>query len=81
VISLARQINAASLGNFEGVADRFGHLGEQILHLFRAAQVVSLVVHAHAVAIAEQFSGLDAEQDILQLGILTPHIVHIVGGN
>ncbi len=54
-------------------------LGEKILHLFGAAQVVGVVIHAHAVAIAEQFPGLDAEQNILQLGIITPHIVHIIG--
>jgi len=79
VVALARQIQFASFGNLEGVADGFGHLGEQVLHLFRAAQVVSVVVHAHAIAVAEQFSGLNAKQNVLQFGIVPPHIVHIIG--
>ena len=78
MISLARQVEVAAFGDFESVADGFGYLREQVFHFFSASQVIGVVIHAHAVAVTEQFSGLDAKQDILQLGIIPPHIVHII---
>jgi len=79
VVAFARQVHLASFSDREGVADGFRYLGKEVLHLLRTAQVVGVIVHAHPVAVSELLARLDAEQDILQLRVIPPHIVHIVG--
>ena len=58
-----------------------GTSGNKRRHLLRAAQVVGVVGHAHALGVGEQAAGLDAQHDVLQAGVLLLDVVHVVGGH
>ncbi len=81
VVALEVQVDAAPFGDEQGIAQRLGDLGEQRSHLVRGSQVVGRIGHAHAVGVGAQRPGLDAQQDVLQLGVLGVDVVHVVGGD
>ena len=52
---------------------------EQLPHLLLALEVKLLSLKPHAVGIVNAMTGLNAHQDVLQVGILSARIVRIVG--
>ena len=52
---------------------------EQRRHLLLAAEVEVLRLVAHPVFIVHRFAGLDAQQDVMGLGVLLPEVVGVVG--
>ena len=78
VIPLETQVDCAAFGDQQGVVDSLRNGCKNRGHLFRAAQVVSVVAHAHPVGVRENATGLDRQQDILQAGVGRVNVVHIV---
>ena len=54
---------------------------EQRRHLCFAAEVEVLRLVAHPVFIVHRFAGLDAQQDVMGLGVLLPEIVGVIGAD
>ena len=54
---------------------------EQRRHLCLAAEVEVLRLVAHPVFIVHRFAGLDAQQDVMGLGVLLPKIVGVIGAD
>ena len=54
---------------------------EQRRHLLLAAEVEVLRLIAHPVFIVHRFSGLDAQQDVVGLGVLLSEIVGVIGAD
>ena len=81
VIALALDVHLAPLGDAQGVFQRVGPLGKEGRHLVLALDIVAVVGHAHAVRVGAHLARLDAEQDVLRLGVLGPAIVRVVGGH
>ncbi|MCL4535757.1 MAG: hypothetical protein M1370_11445 [Bacteroidetes bacterium] len=56
-------------------------LAEDPRHLFGTSQVEILGLHPHPVGIVHGGVGLDAEQDLLGVGVLLADVVDVVGGD
>ena len=54
---------------------------EQLRHFLLAAEVEVLRLVAHPVFIVHRFAGLDAQQDVMGLGVLLPEIVGVIGAD
>ena len=54
---------------------------KQRRHLLLAAEVEVLRLVAHPVFIVHRFAGLDAQQDVMGLGVLLPKIVGVIGAD
>ncbi|GBD30881.1 hypothetical protein HRbin32_01993 [bacterium HR32] len=75
-------VRPAALRDLHGVPDGLGELAEQRGHLLRALQVeVRDVAHAGAVGVVHRLVHLHAHEDVLRLGVLGHHVVHVVGGH
>ena len=74
------KIKIALVGNDLCVGTGIRHHGKQIVHLIRCFNVEFVGLELHTVGILHGFSGLDAEQDRLHLGILLAQVVGVVGG-
>ena len=77
----AAQLNldVRPLRDEQRVVARFGHLSEKVPHLGRALQVVLGALELEAVGVAQQRSGLDAEQRVVSDRILAVGVVAVVG--
>ena len=75
------EVKLAPVGNALGVLHGVGITGEQLLHLLRGADVEILRLIAHAVLVVHGFSGLDAQQHVVALGVLLPEIVGVIGAD
>ena len=70
-------------GEFDGVLQSFGHVGEQFVHLFRGFEVKLRHVefHTFAVGAGNCFFPADADEGVVSFGMLALQVVYIVGGN
>ncbi|KFM93090.1 hypothetical protein DJ90_2785 [Paenibacillus macerans] len=74
------QLKLAALGYFYRVGQRLGHMREQRGHLIPGFQVELVRVHFEPVFVVDRFAGADANEHILNLGVLPVQVMHIVGG-
>ena len=74
------ELHAAPLGDQPGVGDRLGHLAEEFAHLLLALEV-ELRRRKAEVLLRQAGAGLDAEHDLMRLGILLAHVVDVVGSD
>ena len=81
VILAEGEVKLAPVGNALGVLHGVGITGEQLLHLLRGADVEIPRLIAHAVLVVHGFSGLDAQQHVVALGVLLPEIVGVIGAD
>ena len=81
VILAEGEVKPAAVSNALGVLHGVGITGEQLLHLLRGADVEILRLIAHTVLVVHGFSGLDAQQHVVALGVLLPEIVGVVGAD
>ena len=81
MVALGAEIHIAALGHQQGVAERLGHLGEQLGHLLGGADVVGLLGHAHAVRIGDQRTGLDSQHDVLIARVARVDVVGVIRGD
>ena len=75
------EFQLAAVGDTLGVFHRVGIAGEQLLHLLRGTEVEVLGLIAHAVLIVHGLAGLDAQENVMALGVLLPEIVGVVGAD
>ena len=81
VILAEGEFQLAAVRDALGVLHRVGIAGEQRLHLLRGAQIEVAGLIAHAVLIIHGLAGLDAQQNIVALGVLFAQIVGVVGAH
>ena len=73
-----RKLQIAALGDLAGVLDRLGIVGKQRRHLLGRTKVEALRLIAHAVFVVHGLARLDAEQNIVRVGIFFSKIVRVV---
>ena len=66
-------------GNPERIFDSPLHLPKQRGHFLGRAKVVRIIGHTHAIRVTANRTGLNAKQDVLQVGLLRQDVVHVVG--
>ena len=55
--------------------------GEGGVHFFRAAQIKLVGFHAHAVGVGAELARVDAQENVLGLGVFAQDVVHVAGGH
>ena len=78
MILAEREFQIAALGDLAGVLDRLGIVGKQRRHLLGRTKVEALRLIAHAVFVVHGLARLDAEQNIVRVGIFFSKIVRVV---
>ena len=73
------QLHVAHVGDALGVIGCFRMVGEEVGHLLGALQIVGVILHPKTLLIVDGGAGVDADQHVLQWGILLVHIVAVVG--
>ena len=74
-------LQIALLGHLDRVQHRFGHLGEEVLHLLRRPQEELLLLVAHPLGIAQLRLGADANEAVVGPRVVLLDIVDVVGGD
>ena len=75
------QLDVNAVGDFLGVAQGIVHAGKGRVHLIRAAEKELVGFHPHAVRVGTELARVDAQQDVLGLGVLAVDIVDVAGGH
>ena len=80
------QRNVAHIGDYAGIGQRLGgnvpgQADEQRLHLLRTLDIVGVVLHPQPLFVPDRSVGLDADVDVLQVGLVLMHVVGVVGGH
>ena len=75
------KLHLAAVGDALGVGYGVGIGPEQLLHLFRGAEVEVSRLIAHPVLVVHGLARLDAQQYIVALGVLRPQVVGVVGAD
>ena len=73
------EFQVAPLGDFDGLEHRRRQLAEEPRHFLRGFDVQLLGREPHALRILERFAGLQAEQDVVGLGVVAFEVVAVVG--
>ena len=76
-LELGEQLDAC--GDLEGLIARLGQLGEDPSHLGRALEVEVLGVELQTLGVRLQLLLLDAQQDVVRLGVVGSRVVQVVG--
>ena len=79
VPELERKVDA--LGDLAGVGQGLGHVGEGGGHFLGRAVIEVLGRKAHALGVVHAGGGLDAQQDVVGLGVVGAQVVAVVGGH
>ena len=69
--------DVAHLGYLLGVIDCLGIALPGLLHIIGTRQRIIITQHRQALCVTNRFSGLNANQDILRLGIISVNVVTI----
>ncbi len=75
------QAHVAALGDVERAREHVGRILEDAGHLVAALDEELVAVELHAVGVANRLAGLDAEHDVLRVGVVFAEIVAVVGGD
>ena len=75
------ELEIAALGDLEGAAQRVGEVAEALPHLLGRLEVDLVGQVAETVRVVHRLAGLDAEQDVVGVGVLVPQVVAVVGGD
>ena len=81
VVDTELEVHLAHVGDFLGVLQRLGVLGEEGGHLRLALDVELLSLEAHPAGVVLHLAGLDAHQNVLSPGVLLFQIVGVVGAH
>ena len=73
-------LDIAAFGDPQRVVARFGDLAEESAHLAGGLDVVAVAVELEAIGVAEQRSGLHAQQGVVGLGVVLMGVVRVVRG-
>ena len=75
------QLNVAHLRDPLCVGDRLRQVGEELLHLLRALQVVGVVGHLEALFVVLVGVRVDADENVLDLCVYLMGVMAVVGGH
>ncbi len=76
----ALDFHVASRSDVHGAAQSLGQFAEDQGHLCRRLEIELIRRKLHAVRIAHSLAGLNAEQDVLRVGVFVMDVVAIVRG-
>ena len=75
------QAQAAALGDVERAREHLGGIFEHAVHLVVVLDEELVAVELHASRVVNRLAGLDAEHDILCVGVVFAEVVAVVGGD
>ena len=75
------KLHVAAFGDPAGVGQRFRVFGKQRGHLVTGLQIELLAGKPHPRSVVDAFSGLDAQQHVMRIGIVSVDIVDVIGGD
>ncbi len=75
------QAQAAALGDVESSRQDLGRVFEDAIHFVMVLDEELIPVELHARRIVDRFAGLDAQHDVLRVGVVFAKIVAVVGGD
>ncbi len=75
------QPQAAALGNIEGAGEHFGRILEHAVHLVVVLDEELGALELHASGVVNGLAGLDAQHDVLGVGVVFAEVMAIVGGH
>ena len=75
------EAQAAALGDVESAGHDFGRVFEDAVHLVVVLDEELGAVELHARGVVNRLAGLDAEHDVLRVGVVFAEIVAVVGGD
>ena len=75
------QLERAALGELHGAVDDFGRVREELLHLAGGFDVELVGVELEALGIVDRGERLDAEQNVVRVGVVFAEVVAVVGGD
>ena len=81
VVGAEFQFQVAPPGHLQGVGHRLGTVGELARHLVGRLEVELVGGEAEPLGIVDGAAGLDAEQDLVRVGLLAVEVVAVVGGH
>jgi len=81
VDALQVHLQVAAFGHLQGVVDRLGHPVEGPKHLLARLEIELGGEELHAPLVVQVLPGLDADQDVLQGGVVPGQVMGIVGGH
>ena len=81
VVALDREIEVAAGGDLAGVLDGVGRVPEELGHLRRGLEIELIGRELETVRVGDLAVGLDADEDVLALGVLAAGEVDVVRGH
>ena len=75
------QVQTATLGDVEGARQDFGRVFEDAIHFVVVLDEELGAIELHARGVVDRLAGLDAEHDVLGVGVVLAEIVAVVGGD
>ena len=75
------QFDVDAVGDFLGAAQGVVQAGKRGIHLLGAAQIELVALHPHAVGVGAELARVDAQQDVLGLGVLAVDVMNVAGGH
>ena len=74
------QVDVYAVGDLLRPLDGLAVAAEDRVHLLGAAKIELVGLHPHAVGVGAELARVDAEQDVLGLGVFAEHVVYVAGG-
>ena len=75
------QVDVDAVGDLLRPLDGLVVAREDRVHLLGAAEIELVGLHPHAVGVGAELARVDAEQDVLGLGVFAEHVMHVAGGH
>ncbi len=75
------QFDVYRIGDFLRPADRVFLPGKGRVHFLGTAEIKLVGFHAHAVGVGAELAGVDAEENVLGLGVFAADVMHVAGGH
>ena len=75
------QAHAATLGNIEGSREHLRRILEHARHFIVTLHEELVAFEFHAAGVVNRFAGLDAEHDVLGVGVVFAEVMAVVGGD
>ena len=75
------ELDVAGVGDLLAALDGGRVLGKEPIHLFGRADVEEIAAVAHAVLVAAQPPGVDAQQHVVGRGVALAKVVRVAGGH
>ena len=68
----------AAVGNLLGIFQRLQRIRKKLRHLLRRFHKILSALVAHTILVLQLLAGLDAEQDVVRLGVGRQRVMHVV---